>query len=33
LSYVPLVNFRTGITELALDFKPDFPHLQTTKGV
>jgi nucleoside-diphosphate-sugar epimerase len=33
LSYVPLVNFRTGITELALDFKPGFPHLQTTKGV
>ncbi len=33
LGYVPLVNFRDGITELALDFKPGFPHSQTSKGL
>ena len=33
LGYVPLVNFRTGIVELARDFTPGFPHSRTTKGV
>lgn len=33
LGYVPLVSFRTGIAELALDPALGFPHLLTNKGV
>jgi nucleoside-diphosphate-sugar epimerase len=33
LGYVPLVTFRKGIAELALDPKLGFPHSRITKGV